>query len=338
MMLARVAQTLYWTARDLERAESVARLLEVGQAAALEGDSSNGAGGRLVWEPLVRIAGDLDGFLVTHRRADERSVPWFLTFGADNRDSIVACVKRARDNARSVRDRLPTDVWEGINDAWLELADWPPERITRDGVYPFCRGVRRSAYLILGLVEQSMRRDEGWQFMRLGRFLERAERSARLVQARHLAQVEYAEVQDALDDLHGWRALLGDAAAHEAYLQVDSTALSPESIGRFLLLDARFPRSVAFCLGEVESAVGDLVAMDAMAPDPAPLVLARTARHMIDAAARRPWGGAEVGDLIERLLARCASIDAALGESCFIAAYERRPIGQHAQASRQAQN
>jgi uncharacterized alpha-E superfamily protein len=336
-MLARVAETLYWTARDLERAENFARLLEVGQAAALEGDSSNGAGGRLVWEPLVRIAGDYDSFLVTHRRADERSVPWFLTFGRDNPDSIVACVKRARENARSVRDRLPTEVWEGINDAWLELVEWPPERITRDGVYPFCQGIRRSSYLILGLVEQTMRRDEGWQFMRLGRFLERAGRSTRLVQAHQASRAALPE-EDDLFDLHGWRALLGDAAAHEAYLQVDAAALSPESISRFLLLDPRFPRSVAFCLAEVESAIEDLISMDAIAANPAPLVLARTARDMVEAAARKPWGGLEVGDLIERLLARCTSIDVALGESCFLASYERTPIGQHAQASRQAQN
>ena len=306
LMLARVAQTLYWTARDLERAESFARLLEVGQAAALEGDSSNGAGGRLVWEPLVRIAGDFDSFLATHRRADERSVPWFLTFGRDNPDSIVACLNRARENARSVRDRLPTEVWEGINDAWLELVEWPPERITRDGVYPFCQGIRRSSYLILGLVEQTMRRDEGWQFMRLGRFLERAERSTRLVQASQLAQRD--DDEDDVLDLHGWRALLGDAAAHEAYLQVDAAALSPESISRFLMLDPRFPRSVAFCLGEVESAIEDLIAMDAMAPNPAPLVLARTARDMVEAAARRPWGGLEVGDL-HRAPARALHVD-----------------------------
>ncbi len=336
-MLARVAETLYWTARDLERAENFARLLEVGQAAALEGDSSNGAGGRLVWEPLVRIAGDYESFLVTHRRADERSVPWFLTFGRDNPDSIVACVKRARENARSVRDRLPTEVWEGINDAWLELVEWPPERITRDGVYPFCQGIRRSSYLILGLVEQTMRRDEGWQFMRLGRFLERAGRSTRLVQAHQASRAALPE-EDDLFDLHGWRALLGDAAAHEAYLQVDAAALSPESISRFLLLDPRFPRSVAFCLGEVEAAIEDLISMGAIAANPAPLVLARTARDMVEAAARKPWGGLEVGDLIERLLARCTSIDVALGESCFLASYERTPIGQHAQASRQAQN
>jgi len=335
-VLARVAQTLYWTARDLERAENLARLLEVSQAAALEGQASNGAGGRLVWEPLVRIAGDMGSFLETHRRADERSVPWFVTFGRDNPDSIAACLNRARENARSVRDRLPTEVWEGVNDAWLELADWPPARITRDGVYPFCRGIRRSSYLILGLVEQSMRRDEGWQFMRLGRFLERAERSARLVQARHAARAEGSDA-GALD-MHGWRALLGDASAHEAYLQVDAAALSPESISRFLMLDPRFPRSVAFCLGEVEAAIGDLVAMDAMAPDPAPLVLARTARDMVESAARRPWGGPEVADLLERLLARCASIDASLADSCFLAAYERAPVGQRAQASRQAQN
>jgi uncharacterized alpha-E superfamily protein len=334
-MLARVAETLYRTARDLERAENLARLLEASQSAALEGDASNGAGGRIVWEPLVRVAGDMDSFLLTHRRADERSVPWFVTFGRDNPDSIAACLSRARENARSVRDRLPTEVWEGINDAWLELVDWPPERITRDGVYPFCRGIRRSAYLILGLIEQSMRRDEGWQFMRLGRFLERAERSSKLVLAR------YADMDaDAVADLQdgAWVTILGDATSHEAYLQVDAAELSPESVSRFLMLDPRFPRSVAFSLAEVESAIESLVAMDAMAPSPAPMVLARTARDMVEAAARKPWGGPEVGDLLERLLARCVSIDAALTESCFAATFERAPVGQRAQASRQAQN
>lgn len=335
-MLARVADTLYWTARDLERADNLARLLEVSQAAALEGDSSNGAGGRLVWEPLVRISSDLDLFLRTHRRADDRSVPWFMTFGRDNPDSIMACVNRARENARSVRDRLPTEVWAGINDAWLELAEWPPARITRDGVYPFCQTIRRCVNLILGLVAQSMRRDEGWQFMRLGRFLERAERSSRLVQARYRSAADGA-VTDALE-LHGWRALLGDSSVHEAYLQVDAAALSPESISRFLMLDVRFPRSVAFCLCEVESALEDLVATDAIAPDPAALVLARAARDTLESAASRPWGGPDGGELIALLLARLESIDTALSESCFIAAHERRPIGQHAQASRQAQN
>ncbi len=330
-MLARVAETLYWTARDLERAENLARLLEAGQSAALEGDASNGAGGRIVWEPLVRVAGDMESFLLTHRRADERSVPWFVTFGRDNPDSIAACVNRARENARGVRDRLPTEVWEGINDAWLELVDWPPERITRDGVYPFCRGIRRSAYLIVGLIEQSMRRDEGWQFMRLGRFLERAERSSKLVLAR------YAELETDLRD-DAWVTILGDATSHEAYMKADAAELSPESVSRFLMLDPSFPRSVAFSLGEVESAIEELVATDAMAPSPAPLVLARTARDMVEAAARKPWGGPEVGDLLERLLARCGSIDAALADSCFIASYERAPMGQHAQASRQAQN
>jgi uncharacterized alpha-E superfamily protein len=334
-VLARVAETLYWPARDLERAESLARMLEAGQAAALEGEASNGAGGRLVWEPLVRVVADMDGFLRTHRRADERSVPWFVTFGRDNPDSIAACINRARANARSVRDRLPTEVWEGINDTWLELADWPPARITRDGVYLFCRGIRRQGNLILGLVEQSMRRDEGWQFMRLGRFLERAERTARLVLAHHAAR---EGVPAERPDPHGRRALLAAASAHEAYLQVGGAALSAESIGRFLVLDPRFPRSVAFSLGEVEAAIEDLVAMDAIAADPGALTLARTARDTLEGAARRPWSGPEAGHLIERILARCGSLDAALAESCFIAAHERAPTGQRAQASRQAQN
>ncbi|WP_217914567.1 alpha-E domain-containing protein [Miltoncostaea marina] len=331
-----MAQALYWTARDLERAEALARLLEAGHAAALEGRAANGAGGRLVWEAVVRVAGDLRAFLETHRRADERSVSWFLTFGRDNRDSIAACLERARENARSVRDRLPTDVWEGVNDAWLELGGWPPQRIARDGVYPFCRDVRRAVTLVCGLVEQSMRRDEGWWFVRLGRALERAERAARLVRERRGPGPD-APGADVLE-LHGRRMLLGDASAFEAYVQSDAGSLSAGAVARFLLLDRRFPRSVAFALGEVEAAIGALVAMDAMAPDPAALLLARTARDMLDGAARRPWDAGEAGDLIERLLVRCASIDEALTASCFLAGAERRPIGQHAQAARQAQN
>ena len=180
-----------------------------------------------------------------------------------------------------------------------------------------------------------MRRDEGWQFMRLGRFLERAERSARLLLARD-PRLDAGAAGRREDG--AWAAIIGDATSHEAYLQVDAAGLSPESVSRFLMLDPRFPRSVAFCLGEVEGAIEDLVAMDAMAPSPAPMVLARTARDMVQAAARRPWGGPEAGDLLERLLARCRSIDAALADSCFIASYERAPTGQRAQASRQAQN
>jgi uncharacterized alpha-E superfamily protein len=335
-MLARVAHTLYWMARDLERAETFARLLEVSHAAALEGRSANGAGGRMVWDPLVRATADMNAFLATHRRADEHSVPWFLAFGRDNPDSIRACLERAREGARSVRDRLPTDVWEGVNDAWLELKEWPPERVTRDGVYHFCRSVRRSAYLVLGLTEQGMRRDEAWQFMRLGRSLERAERSARLVRGREAVRPEERPAGDL--DPEGWRALLGDASAHEAYLQVDAPALSPESMARFLVLDPRYPRSVAFCLSEVQSAIEDLVAAGAILRDPPPLVLVRTARDMVETATRRPWTASEVGDLLDRLLARCASIDRALGESCFVASHERTPVGQRAQASRQAQN
>ena len=140
-------------------------------------------------------------------------------------------------------------------------------------------------------------------------------------------------------DLHGWRALLGDAAAHEAYLQVDAAALSPESISRFLMLDPRFPRSVAFCLGEVESAIEDLIAMDAMAAEPgAPRAGAHRPRHGRGGRAQAVGRPRRWATCIERLLARCTSIDVALGESCFLASYERTPIGQHAQASRQAQN
>ena len=333
-MLARVARTLYWTARDLERAETHARVLEASLGAGLEHSPANGATGRLVWEPAVRLAADMDAFLRDHRRADERSVTWFMSLGEHNPDSVLACVRRARDRARGVRDRLPTEVWEGVNSAWLDLAEWGPDRLGREGAYPFCRDVLWSVHLVQGLIDQGMSRDEGWWFMRLGRHLERAERTIRLLRA-HLAVGADAALADAVE-LHGWRSLLGAASAQEAYLRVGGD-LSPDAVARFLMLDPRFPRSVAFCLREVERAIAALVEMDAMMPAPPPLVLARAARETVEAAARRPWGR-DAGDLLERLLARCASIDRAIDETCFEASYERAPALQNAQAARQAQN
>ena len=180
-----------------------------------------------------------------------------------------------------------------------------------------------------------MRRDEGWQFMRLGRYLERAERSTRLVQARHADERLRGRARPAQCLARAPRR----RAAHEAYLQVDAAALSPESIARFLMLDPRFPRSVAFCLGEVEAAIQDL---DRHGRDGR-----RTRRRSCWPAPRATWStapraGRGAAPRSATSSSGCSpaarSIDAALGDSCFIAAYERTPIGQHAQASRQAQN
>jgi uncharacterized alpha-E superfamily protein len=286
-----------------------------------------------VWEPLVAITGDTKRFMETHLRADQRSVAWFLTFSPGNSNSILACVTRARSNARGVRNTLPSDVWESLNEAYLELAEWGPRRIARDGVYPFCQAVRRASHLIQGLVDQGMRHDESWQFMRLGRYLERAEKAARLLEIKfHLMSPD-----DPAVDLHQWRALLSSASAEEVYVHADPAGLSPNAVARFLILDERFPRSVAYALGEVEDAIAELAGAGARTPDPPALALARAARASLSEAAVAPVDHS-LQVLLDRIQARCNAIGDRVSEACFDYPHDTSDGDRHPQAVRQAQN
>lgn len=339
-MLARVAEAFYWTARELERADIHASALEVGHASTLESSSSmngdRGGFGAGAWEPLVELSADLDDFRRTHRGVDERSVSWFLTFGPDNPNSVIACVTRAREAARSARDRLPTELWEGINSLYLELAEWPAGRIAREGVYPFCSSVRRHVFLVHGIMGDSVRRDAGWQFMRLGRFIERGERMARLLQVAYGRTPPRSALAGPLD-VNRWMAVLRAASALEAFMQVEPTDVSPQAISRFLILDRRSPRSVAFSLSELHAALEDLVRLDALPEGAPPLHVVGATRDLVDGAASLPWD-----QHLPRLLARVRGlfdqIGASIAESCFSASYIRDPSQQHAQATRQAQN
>jgi len=336
-MLARVAESMYWIARDVERADTYARLLEVSHAMALERDATIVGGRHTVWEPLVEITGDLDQFLVNHRRADERSVVWFLSLNPANTNSVVSCIRRARRNARGVRDLLPTELWEALNGIYLDLRAWPPGRISTEGVYPFCRMVRRSSHLIQGMADQTMRQDAPWHFLRIGRFLERAEKTARLLEAKF----HFARPADPLAiapvDLYHWQSLLRSAGADEAYLRMELGISSPLEIARFLIVDEYFPRSVNYCLGQVADSLDALVVADVMSVHASALVRARAARGEIMRDADRLVGSV-VGSLMDRVQQRCNGIHEALDGSCFALSSHGEGGAQYAQAARQAQN
>jgi uncharacterized alpha-E superfamily protein len=337
-MLARVAESLYWTARALERADTYSRLLEVSHAMTLErSGSQNGAGRTAVWEPLVRITGDLDAFLETHRRADERSVAWFLSFSPANPNSVLSCIRRARRNAHGVREFLSTDVWEALNGLYLELRSWAPGRIVREGVYPFCRLVRRSSHLLQGLVDQGMRHDAGWEYLQLGRHLERAEKSARLLEVKHhLIGAEVPEVA-APADLHQWRSLLRSSGADEAFLRLDGGLGSPAAIARFLVVDERFPRSVAYCLAQVSRSVEALIADGAMPAGTGVRDLVAAARLDVVLVDDTLANG-RLAALLDGVQARCNAIDRSIAASCFAYPSSQEGGRQRAQAARQAQN
>ena len=333
LMLARIAETLFFAARDLERVETTARLLEVTHAMDLE-EGYDAARGD--WWALVRTVSNFDAFTAGYGVADGGTVGWYLTLSDENPDSVESVLRRARESARSVRHRLPTETWEALNALHLEIAGWNSGRLQREGIYAFCQRVRQGMYRVLGAIDLGMRRDDHWTFLRLGRFLERTRLSSRLlaVYGADLQPVD-PEVSAPLT-LQRWRSLLHAAQAEEAFA-ANTATISAESVMRFLALDDRFPRSLIYCLGVVQQCQLSLIDDLAMRPDSRSLVITHEALDFLGAAR----GALLVADpeyYFEQTQEFCDRITDAVHASCFAAGYARPGGDHHLQAHGQAQN
>lgn len=329
MMLPRIANAHYCMARELERAQFVARLLEVSAATSLEGALANGAGRRDVWEAAVAITGDTEAFHERHLRAEGRSVTWYLSLSDWSRHGAVGCLARAREHAGTIRSLLPTEVFEAIGAADSAARAWSPGRVARDGMFTFCREVRDGVAAVDGMIDRGMRRDANWELVRLGRYLERATQVTRLL-AVHGALLRTEPRTDL--GIGDWRVVLRVASAYEAYLRVALSERDRPSAAAFLLLDAALPGSVAYALGEVFDAIEGLRRLGAAPADPAPKAAVFAAsRAAADAA--QPMG-------LERGTERLAARLAALHEVCESIIFPNPEVadGAHAQAARQAQN
>lgn len=253
-MLSRVAESLYWIGRYLERAESTARLLDVNYYAILEG-----AG--LVteqWPPLLGITGSENNFKTRHAKADAKSVPFWLAFDLYNPSSIRSCISMARENARSLRDRISTEMWESVNRAYLELCFNTDTVLENDALHEYCTKVREVSHLFHGIALSTLQRDQGWQFLRIGQMIERADNQLRLLQVRYRkSKADGADFAEALEN-HRWMAVLKSASAYESYRKLHHTRLAPRSIAEYLLLEPSFPRSVLYSITGMRDALKKL--------------------------------------------------------------------------------
>jgi uncharacterized alpha-E superfamily protein len=256
-MLSRVAENLFWIGRYIERAENTARLLDVNYYATLE------TGGLVTeqWAPLVAITGSDDEFRKRGERADGRSVPNWLAFAPENPSSIRACITQARENARVLRDRISSEMWECINRAYHKLSFGTEFVLPNDSLHDYCIEAREASHLFFGIAFATLPREEGWQFLRAGQKLERGDNILRLLQVRYRRSGKEA-VAEAIEN-HRWMAVLKTASAYEAYRKRYQTRLEPRRIAEFLLLNPTFPRSVRYC---ADSLRGSLEAIAAENP------------------------------------------------------------------------
>ena len=247
-MLSRVADSLYWMSRYIERAENVARFVEVNQHLML--DLPPGLPPQ--WGPLVEITGDAESFKKAYSGADQEEVCWFLTFDPNNPNSIISSLRAARENARSIREILSSAVWAEINEAYLYVENHANS--SSELSYDFLRHVVRASHSVEGATNATLSHSEAWHFSRIGRLLERADKTTRIVDIRYFMLLPSpADVGSPTDDLH-WTAVLQSVSALEMYRQrhgmvrLDRTA-------DFLILDPEFPRSVRNCLRRADESL-----------------------------------------------------------------------------------
>jgi uncharacterized alpha-E superfamily protein len=258
-MLSRVADSVYWMNRQIERAENVARAVETALDLALEGTISQGR----LWNALVCTFGDQADFRLRHGQADQANVISFLAFDAANPNSIASCLSAARENARTVRDMISSAMWEEINKAHLEVQS----AAQRYGgwLHPreFLEEVKRASQLITGVADATMSHGEAWHFGRLGRLVERADKTSRVLDVETFflqpaASVLAAAVRTAAEPPGGdavrWSAVLESASALEMYRK-QYGAVSRRHVAEFLIFDRFFPRAMHFCLIKAEESL-----------------------------------------------------------------------------------
>jgi uncharacterized alpha-E superfamily protein len=245
-MLSRVADSIYWLNRYIERAENVARFVDVNLNLSL--DSPIGVVQQ--WKPLILTTGDLPLFQERYGEATAENVIRFLAFDAAYTNSILSCMRFARENARSVREIISSEMWEQVNSFYLmvqEAAQKPP----MSQMSQFLTEVKTASHLFAGVMDATMTHNEGWHFGQIGRLLERADKTARILDVKYFILLPSpGDVGTTLDQLQ-WMALLKSASAYEMYRKRQHR-ISPTEVAKFLILAPDFPRSIRFCLLQVE--------------------------------------------------------------------------------------
>ncbi|GAA6186306.1 MULTISPECIES: alpha-E domain-containing protein [Alteromonadaceae] len=253
-MLSRVASNLCWMGRYLERAENTARLINVNFNLLLDLPKSIVLG----WEPLVDIVSNREEFYAKYQEANERNVLNFMVGDSKNLGSIVNSLSAARENARTIREIIPREAWEQINELYLFAYANRQKAIARRSRYEYLTEIIESNQKITGILVSTMTRDEAYQFLRIGRNLERADMTTRIIDVRSASLVQDMETeQSALENLQ-WMSVLKSLTAYQMYRREVRLKIRRPDVLKFLMLENRFPRALIHTLNQVEYCLREL--------------------------------------------------------------------------------
>ncbi len=244
-MLSRTADNLYWVSRYVERAEYLARILEATQRLTALPTAYGGTTNE--WESAVSTAGCARSFFAAFKEANEETVTEFLGFSPDNPSSIRSCFEVARTNARAVRTALTVEMWEAINETWLELKRFSATSMSREELARFLRWVQECSLRFDGSAYRTMLRNDAYWFSRLGVYVERADNTARILDVKyHMLLPAHEHVGGPLDYFQ-WAAILRSVSALTSYHWVYRESVKPWLVADLLILNDQMPRSLASC-------------------------------------------------------------------------------------------
>ncbi len=259
-MLSRVASLIYWMSRYLERADNVARFIDVNARLILDMGSESSQ-----WEPLVRASSDEATFEKIYGQAyNEDNVEHFLAFDRENPNSILSCIEKTRENARTVREVITTEMWETINGLYHLVREAASQE--KLDFQKFCQQVHQCNHNFVGLMDNTMSHTEAWHFAYLGRILERADKTSRMLDVKYFLLLPGARIDSPQDALQ-WGAVLRSVSGFEMYRKIHHRA-QYRNVTRFLVLDEHFPRSICFCVvaaHESLSAILDILGIQSSA-------------------------------------------------------------------------
>jgi len=249
--------------RYIERAENAARFVDVNLNLTLD------LGGVLSnqWDPLINTSGDHEQFYARYGTATQKNALSMLAFDEQNPNSIVSCLKSARENARTIREIIAAAVWEELNKFYWFVTDAARNGQAADNPFDFFNQVKRSGQLIVGIMEATMSRGEAWHFAQMGRLLERADKTSRILDVKYYILLpSVADIGTPLDAIQ-WSALLKSASALEMYRKRHGR-ITPDEVAEFLILDAEFPRALRFCLRGTEESLYAVTGTDRSLANP----------------------------------------------------------------------
>ncbi|WP_241657177.1 alpha-E domain-containing protein [Halobacillus salinus] len=250
-MLSRVADSLYWLGRNMERAENNSRVLSTQLIHMLEATDEQAL--NRDWEEVIEICASIEDYYERYGRIDRDTVIQYLSISPLNMNSFMNCMIYARENAKATRDIIPEELWEVLNEFYLDQKEWEEQPSTRQHTERYLKNVTTTSMTAQGVIESSMSRDLPYTFLKVGKWLERGEKISRILNV--FCEKNRKDPQSSNNTYYYWLTALQYTNGYDAYLKKNPPTMQPEKVLNFLIKEPTFPRSIRYCINHVKEAI-----------------------------------------------------------------------------------